>query len=86
MNNFFLILKGFIIGVAKIMPGVSGAILSISFGVYERILYIISHPFKVKLDDLKFLLFFAKVCPVLFKFFTKAVANFFVAFPISSEL
>ena len=57
MNNFFLIFKGFIIGVAKIMPGVSGAILSISFGVYERILYIISHPFKVKFDDLKFLLF-----------------------------
>lgn len=57
MNNFFLILKGFIIGIAKIMPGVSGAILSISFGVYERILYIISHPFKVKFDDLKFLFF-----------------------------
>lgn len=57
MNNFFLVLKGFIIGIAKIMPGVSGAILSISFGVYERILYIISHPFKVKYDDLKFLFF-----------------------------
>ena len=55
MNDFFLILKGFIIGIAKIMPGVSGAILSISFGVYERILYIISHPFRVKFDDLKFL-------------------------------
>ena len=55
MNDFFLILKGFIIGIAKIMPGVSGAILSISFGVYERILYIISHPFKIKFDDLKFL-------------------------------
>ena len=57
MNNFFLILKGFIIGIAKIMPGVSGAILSISFGVYERILYIISRPFKIKFDDLKFLFF-----------------------------
>lgn len=57
MNNFFLILKGFIIGIAKIMPGVSGAILSISFGVYERILYIVSHPFKIKFDDLKFLFF-----------------------------
>ena len=57
MNNFFLILKGFIIGVAKIMPGVSGAILSISFGIYERILYIVSHPFRIKFDDLKFLFF-----------------------------
>lgn len=57
MNYFFLILKGFIIGIAKIMPGVSGAILSISFGIYERILYIVSHPFKIKFEDLKFLFF-----------------------------
>ena len=49
--------KGFIIGIAKIIPGVSGAILSISFGVYERILDIIGHPLKLKFDDLKFLFF-----------------------------
>lgn len=57
MNSFFLILKGFIIGIAKIMPGVSGALLSISFGIYERILFIISHPFKIRFDDIKFLFF-----------------------------
>lgn len=57
MKYFLLFLKGFLIGCAKIMPGVSGAVLAISLGVYERLIYIIGHPFKVKLDDLKFLFF-----------------------------
>lgn len=49
------IFKGFLIGIAKIIPGVSGAVLSISLGIYEKILNIISHPFKIKMKDLKFL-------------------------------
>lgn len=31
-----LVVKGFIIGLGKIMPGVSGGVLAISLGVYER--------------------------------------------------
>lgn len=57
MNNILLMIKGFIIGVAKILPGVSGAVLSISFGIYERLLNIIGNPLKIKFDDLKFLFF-----------------------------
>ena len=33
-----LFIKGFIIGVAKIIPGVSGAMLAISMGIYEKAL------------------------------------------------
>ena len=33
---FKLILYGFIIGIGKILPGVSGAVLAISLGVYEE--------------------------------------------------
>ena len=57
MKNLMLMCKGFIIGIAKIIPGVSGAIIAISFGVYERIISIISNPLKIKLNDLKFLFF-----------------------------
>lgn len=57
MNYLLLMLKGFIIGIAKIIPGVSGAVLSISLGIYEKILYIIGHPLKLKLNDIKFLFF-----------------------------
>ena len=43
--------------MAKIIPGVSGAVLAISLGIYERILNIIGHPLKINFDDLKFLIF-----------------------------
>ena len=57
MNNIILFFKGFIIGIAKILPGVSGAVLSISFGVYERLLGILGNPLKIKFEDLKFIFF-----------------------------
>ena len=33
MSNFF---KGFIIGIGKIIPGLSGALLAITMGVYDK--------------------------------------------------
>ena len=57
MKYLSLFVKGFLVGIAKIIPGVSGAMLSISFGVYERFVSIVGHPLKIKLDDLKFLFF-----------------------------
>lgn len=38
-----LILKGFIIGIGKIIPGVSGSLLAISLGVYERAIEALIH-------------------------------------------
>ena len=37
------VLKGFIIGIGKIIPGVSGSMLAISLGVYEKVLEIIAN-------------------------------------------
>lgn len=39
------ILKGFIIGIGKIIPGVSGSVLAISMGIYDKIIKSISHFF-----------------------------------------
>ena len=55
MKSIILLFKGFIIGMAKIIPGVSGAVLSISLGIYEKMLNILAHPLKLKFKDLKFL-------------------------------
>ena len=38
MKTIILILKGFIIGLAKIIPGVSGAVIAISMGLYDKAL------------------------------------------------
>jgi len=50
------IFKGFIIGVGKIIPGVSGSMLAISMGVYERALKIVSDLRKAKASDFIFLI------------------------------
>ncbi len=41
-----LILKGFLIGLGKIIPGVSGALIAISFGVYEKAIGCLNNLFK----------------------------------------
>lgn len=50
------ILKGFIIGIGKIIPGVSGSMLAISMGVYERALRIISKIRDMKWSDFLFII------------------------------
>ena len=43
MNALKLIIQGFIIGIGKIIPGVSGAMFAMMFGVYEKALDIVCH-------------------------------------------
>jgi len=43
MNIIKLAIQGFIIGIGKIIPGVSGAMFAMMFGVYEKALKIISN-------------------------------------------
>lgn len=55
MNFLINILKGFIIGIAKILPGISGALLAISLGVYEKSIEAISSFFKNPIKNFKYL-------------------------------
>ena len=45
MNFLLLIIKGLIIGIGKILPGVSGSVLAISLNVYEKSINAISNIF-----------------------------------------
>lgn len=56
MKSLTLVVKGFLIGVAKIIPGVSGAMLAISMGIYERAMKAISEYRKNPIENFKFLL------------------------------
>ena len=40
-----LVIKGFLIGMAKIIPGVSGAVLAISLGIYDKCIKAITNFF-----------------------------------------
>ena len=56
MEYILLILKGMIIGVANIIPGVSGGTLMITLGIYEEVIKTISHFFKNWKKNLKFII------------------------------
>ena len=50
-----LILKGIIIGIGKIIPGVSGSMLAISMGIYQKLIDSINSFFKTPKQNFKFL-------------------------------
>ena len=55
-DKILLVLKGMIIGLANIIPGVSGGTLMITLGLYEEIIETISHFFKNFKKNLKFII------------------------------
>jgi len=56
MKNIILIIKGFIMGIANIIPGVSGGTLALTLGIYENFIGTISHLFSNLKENVKFLL------------------------------
>lgn len=56
MIFFELVVKGFFIGIAFIIPGLSGGTLAIYLGVYEKLLHSIGNIFKEFKKSIKFLL------------------------------
>lgn len=55
MKNILLIIKGFIMGIANIIPGVSGGTLALTLGIYENFIGAISHFFSNLKENIKFL-------------------------------
>lgn len=55
-ENIMLVIKGFIIGIANIIPGVSGGTLMITLGIYEKIIGAISHFFSQWKKNIQFLI------------------------------
>ena len=55
MKSILLIAKGFFMGIANVIPGVSGGTIAIILGIYERFISSISHLFKNIKENLKFL-------------------------------
>lgn len=56
INSLFLVIKGFFIGLANIIPGVSGGTLALTLGIYDKLISSISHFFKDIKGNLKFLI------------------------------
>ena len=56
MKSIILFIKGFIMGIANIIPGVSGGTLAIILGIYEDFIGALSHFFKNFKKNLVFLI------------------------------
>lgn len=50
------ILKGAVIGIANIIPGVSGGTMAVSMGIYDKLIHCITHLFKEFKKNIVFLL------------------------------
>ena len=56
MKNIILAVKGFFIGIANLIPGISGGTIAIVLGIYDKLINSISHLFSKFKDNVKFLL------------------------------
>lgn len=79
---YLLILKGFIIGIGKIIPGVSGSLIAISLNVYEKAIDCIINLNKNKKENILFLFKLTVGILVSIAFFSKVIIflidNYFV--------
>ncbi|MBQ2872834.1 MAG: DUF368 domain-containing protein [Bacilli bacterium] len=73
MSLFF---KGFIIGIAKIIPGVSGAMIAVSFNVYDKLINAVTNFFDDKKNNLKFLLMVGMGILLSIVFFSNIIRYF----------
>lgn len=53
----FTFLKGIVIGIGKILPGISGSLIAISFGIYDKLISIVDE-LKIKQN----IVFLVKIC------------------------
>lgn len=53
------IIKGIFIGIANIIPGVSGGTMAVSMGIYDKIIYSVTHLFKEPKKSIQTLLPYA---------------------------
>ena len=85
-KNIILIIKGMIIGIANIIPGVSGGTLMITLGIYEQIINTISHFFKNLKENLKFIIPLGIGAVLALLLFSKIISLSLDKFPFATTL
>ena len=70
-----LILKGIIIGIGKIIPGVSGSMLAISMGIYQKLIDSVNNIFKYPKENFKFLFKITIGVIISIVFFSNIILN-----------
>lgn len=85
MKILKLILAGIVIGVANVIPGVSGGTMAVVFGIYDELIGIISFNIKKLLSKWKFWLPLAVGMGIGIIAFSKLVTFLFENFPVQTQ-
>ena len=86
MNMFKNIIKGMMIGIANIMPGVSGGTLAVSMGIYDKLIHSITHILSEFKESMKFLLTIFAGAGIALVALTFVIEALFQYYPIPTNL
>lgn len=85
-EKFVLLVKGFIMGIANIIPGVSGGTLAMTLGIYEQFISSISHFFTKIKENLQFLIPVALGIGLSLVTMSRVIDYSYVHFPLPTTL
>ena len=74
-----LLIKGILVGIAKIVPGFSGAILMISFGLYDKTIEAITNFFVHPKKNFSFLFFLCIGIMIGIVLFSRVISYFLIS-------
>lgn len=77
LSSIVYLLQGAIVGLGAIIPGVSGGVLCVAFGIYEPMMQLLTHPVKSLKANYKMFIPFITGGIAGFVFLAKAVEIFF---------
>lgn len=86
MNMFKNIIKGMMIGIANIMPGVSGGTLAVSMGIYDKLIHCITHILSEFKESMKILLPIFAGAGIALVALTFVIEALFQYYPIPTNL
>lgn len=86
MDYFKEILKGVLIGVANIVPGVSGGTLAVAMGIYDKIIKAVTHIAKDTRESVKILLPYGIGAALGVVGLSFVIEFLFVQFPLQTSL
>lgn len=78
--------KGILIGIANILPGISGGMLAVSMGVYDRIIHALNHMAKEPKKSLRTLFPYVLGAAIGIIGFSFSVEYLFTFFPLQTSL
>ena len=87
MKEFIInILKGMVIGLANIIPGVSGGTMMVSMGLYDKLIMLLTHFVKKFKEAIKLLIPLAIGMLLAIALLSKIITRMFDAIPLQTTL